>query len=379
MSRRSFLQQSLAVAGGLTIGSQWLGAEPAPLVESCVMPSPQWSVIPVVGDGKWIWNAPPKEGTGYLEPRSYSLSIGVEMEGIGNGQRIMATTPVPMAHPEQTIDEVKVETQGCEGAVRELAPGAGQLFMAAPGITKGQKISALVKYKLTLTKQFHNYRRDDFPEKQPEPPVDVRRSSLQDSPGIQTSSGEVRKLAAELIGQVTHPWDRATTFWHWVRKNIRPQIGSYTSVVAAIEKRLGDCEEMAGVFTALCRHVGIPARLVWVPNHIWAEFYLTDSDGKGHWIPAHTACYSWFGWTGAHELVIQKGDRVESPEQHTRVRLLEDWMQWQGRKPRARYVAELTPLPESEGKEAGPGARRKDENGEWKVVGTHPMDRYTRH
>ena len=71
---------------------------------------------------------------------------------------------------------------------------------------------------------------------------------------------------------------------------------------------------MSAVFVALCRAAGIPARLVWIPNHNWAEFYLTDKDGKGHWIPAHTACYFWFGWTGVHELVLQKGDRIRLPE-----------------------------------------------------------------
>ena len=47
--------------------------------------------------------------------------------------------------------------------------------------------------------------------------------------------------------------------------------------------------------------------------HNWAEFYLLDEQGEGHWIPAHTAAYSWFGWTGAHELVIQKGDNIRPP------------------------------------------------------------------
>src|SRR5205814_6505632 len=145
----------------------------------------------------------------------------------------------------------------------------------------------------------------------------------------------------------------------WIPRNIRPQIGSYTSVTAAVDNRRGDCEEMSAVFVALCRSVGIPARLVWVPNHNWAEFYLTDHQGEGHWIPAHTACYSWFGWTGVHELVLQKGDRLYVPEQHKQLRLLEDWLQGAGRKPRARYTAELTPQPPAEGADPGPGARRK--------------------
>ena len=44
------------------------------------------------------------------------------------------------------------------------------------------------------------------------------------------------------------------------------------------------CEERAAVFIAFCRAVGIPARLVWVPSHNWAEFFLVDNDGKGQWI-----------------------------------------------------------------------------------------------
>jgi len=338
---------------------------------------PAFSVIPVVGDGKWIWTEPPKDATGYLEPRSYELKIGIELEGIGDAQEISGTTPVPVAHPEQKIEDVHVTTSGCEAEVRELAPGVGQLLVKAPEIAKGQTISAMAHYRLTLFKQYHAYERDQFPAKQ-RPPNDVRKLYLQDSPGIQTKTKQLKALAAELSKSLEHPWDLARTFAEWVPKNIQPQIGSYTSVTAALDNRRGDCEEMAGVFVALCRAVNIPARLVWVPNHNWAEFYLTDSWGKGHWIPTHTACYSWFGWTGAHELVLQKGDRVYVAEQHKRLRLLEDWLQWGGRKPRTRYIGELTPVAAAEGEDAGPGARRKDAKGEWQVSGGHSLDKYVR-
>jgi hypothetical protein len=118
---------------------------------------------------------------------------------------------------------------------------------------------------------------------------------------------------------------------------------------------------------------------VWVPDHNWAEFYLIDEQGEGHWIPAHTACYFWFGWTGAHELVLQKGDRLRMPERGNRLfRLQEDWLRCSGRKPQVRYIAELTPLPASTGADPGPGARAKMANGEWKVVGKHPLDQYLR-
>ena len=122
----------------------------------------------------------------------------------------------------------------------------------------------------------------------------------------------------------------------------------------------------------------MPARLVWVPNHNWAEFFLVDSDGKGCWIPVHTASYFWFGWTGAHELVLQKGDRVDIPDRRGKERLLTDYMRYTGRQPKTRYIGRLTPKPPTEGAEAGPGAREKSETGQWKVVGTHELDRYMR-
>lgn len=346
---------------------------------------PAFSVVPVVGDGKWIWKDPPKDQTGYLEPRSYSLDVGIEMEGLGGATDVMSTTTVPVEHPEQKIEDVKIETRGCEAAIRVLAPGAAQLVLTAGQIAKGQIVSAVAHYKLTLKKEYHAYSAEQFPQKQ-KLPLEVERAYLQDSPGIQTKAPQVRALARELAAGATangtpskHPWDIARAFAAWIPKNIRPQIGSYTSVTACVDDRRGDCEEMAGLFVAMCRVLEIPARLVWVPNHVWAEIFLADRDGAGHWIPVHTACYFWFGYNGAHELVLQKGDRVDAPERHTRQRLLEDWTRWQGRGPRVRYTGKLTPLASEGSDDPGPGGREKDATtGEWKVTGSHPFDRYVR-
>ena len=169
----------------------------------------------------------------------------------------------------------------------------------------------------------------------------------------------------------------AQQFAEWIPKHIRPQIGKYTSVNAALEHRVGDCEEMSGVFVACAGRWAFP------PGWCGAQSQLGRVLSRGCRRPGaldsrHTACYFWFGWTGAHELVIQKGDRVQVAEQHKRVRLLEDWMQWQGRKPRSKYVAEFKPEPPAEGQDPGPGHRIKDATGEWKLVGDHPEDRYLR-
>ena len=375
-SRRDFLRFGMAAGLG---GLGWRAA--ASLTHrDRVNRTPAFSVVPVVGDGRWIWREPPEDETGYLDPRPYKLSIGIRLEGIGEASGLTITTTGPVEYPEQKIDDVELKPSGCEAKLRKLSEGAGQLLLSAPAIERGQVVSAVAEYRLTLFKQYQAYDRERFPVKQ-QVPVEIRKSYLQDSPGIQTRSKPLRELTAELTAKLPtlkHPWDLAQAFADWVPANIRPQIGDYTSVTAALEDRRGDCEEMAGIFVALCRATGIPARLVWVPNHTWAEFYLVDHDGAGHWVPAHTACYSWFGFNGAHELVLQKGDRILVPERRKLLRLLPDWTQFSGAAPRVSYTAELVPLPAETGGDPGPGARRKDEKGEWLVFGNHPLDRYVR-
>lgn len=334
-------------------------------------------IVPVVADGHWIWSEPPVGGRGYLAPRPYEASVGIQLVGTGPAEQIVATTPALIDWPEQKIDKVDIQTDGCRATIRSLSDEVCQLLLTAEGIQKGQTITAIAHYRLTLHKDYRGFNRGMFAYEQSFP-KEFRRRYLGESPGIQTRNKQVRDLAAQITGPLAQPWDKAEAIFQWVRANIRGRIQNYTNVLTALKKRIGDCEERAAVFVALCRASGIPARLVWVPNHNWAEFYLLDQDGKGHWIPSHTSCYSWFGWTGAHEMVLQKGDNVVIPEKRAPERLLTDWMQWQGSRPQVKFLGELTPLPAPPERDAGPGARRKDERGAWLTTDAHPLDPFLR-
>ncbi len=397
MDRRTFLRSSLATSGAMLGGgllshhlSAWgavagtpnggtsglLHASPAGAQET-FGPTPSYSIIPVVGDGKWIWTEPPQEKRGYLEPRSFSLRLGIEMEGTGPATQIKATTTAPIEYPEQRIEDLDIKTQGCQAEVATVGNGAAVLGLVAPAINVGQRISAYADYQLILYKRYDGFDAEMFPTEQAEPPREISEY-LGISPGIETMDRSVRQLCDQLCAGKEHPWERAEAFKDWVWENIEPQMQRYTSVKVALKKRIGDCEERSAIFVALARAAGIPARLVWVPNHNWTEFYLTDKEGKGHWIPAHTSAYSWFGWTGAHEVVLQKGDRHEVPYRRGKFRLIPDWASWSGSKPKIRWMAELRPEAKGELDDAGPGARSKDEVGDWKVVGDHPLDKYMR-
>ena len=358
MDRRSFLSASLGTLFWGDVLSSFAHA-----AELFSHAPAAFDVVPVVGDGKWIWNEPPKDEEGYLEPRPFELKIGIELKTSGKKSQVIAGTPVPVDFPEQKIEDQSIEKKGCDAEIRTLDNGAASLIVRSSH-SASKVVKATATFKLLLHKQYQRYSKDKFPPSQ-KLEDDIRSNFLGESPGIQSKAKEVKELAKQLSQDETHPWNKAQAFAQWIPRNIRGKPGRYTSVTAALKTRQGDCEEMSGLFVALCRASGIPARLILVPNHAWAEFYLVDNDGKGHWIPAHTACYFWFGWTGVHQLTLQKGDRILMPELNKTVRLQEDFVQSTGGRATPRFTAELRPLPRKPGDAPGPGAKRKEPTGQW--------------
>jgi hypothetical protein len=68
------------------------------------------------------------------------------------------------------------------------------------------------------------------------------------------------------------------------------------------------------LFIAACRASGVPARVVWGPEHTWAEFALADSVGKFVWIPADPSKERELGVINHFTPILQKGDRFSVPE-----------------------------------------------------------------
>ena len=354
IDRRRFVAAFATAIGGAYLNSP--STNSANVLQQQVFNQPAFSITPVVGDGEWIWTEPPEE-KGYLEPRDFEVSVGMHIQGNGDGKNLTATTVAPVQFPEQKILDVKIETSGCTAQLIALNETAGQLVLFADSIGDGQTVSALAKYKVRIFKSHFGFQKSMFPEEQNS--KHVPKQFLKNSPGIKCSATMVKEIAKKVAGELKHPWDKAEKFYQWVWENIKGVPGKYTSVEEAISKGRGDCEERACTFIALCRNVGIPARQVWVPSHVWAEIALHDEAGQWHWIPIHTAAYNWFGFTGAHELVLQKGDRVRLPQRKRTVRLIDDWYQINGARPKLKFVSTIEPV------EPGPGGRQKQTNGEW--------------
>ncbi len=376
VNRRQLLMASAAAGVPICFGP-WSPAVSSRQIRSVYVPPPAFGIQPVIFDGKWNWKDPPADETGYLDGRDFEVAVGVSWTGTGTATNLQGSTVAPVAFPEQKVLDVKIEkSEGCAAQLQKLSDGAGQLQAIAPRLERGQVISARAVYKLRISRVCLGYDRDRFPASQ-SVTQQMAAQALGNSPGIRADLRSVQVTADEITSRYDHPWDKAKKFYEWVWENIRGVTGPYTSVKTAMENRSGDCEERAGVFIALCRAAGIPARLVWIPNHSWAEFCLNDEQGQPHWIPSHTAAYNWFGWTGAHEVVLQKGDRIQVPGPNRTQRLIGDWYSFKGRRPKIEFTGSIKPLAPA-GQDPGPGKRNKDAQGAWNLVGDHPDDKIIR-
>ena len=333
--------------------------------------APTFSVTPVAFDGEWVWGKQPTDQKGWLDPRVFELEVGVRWRSEGNVRNLRFSTVAPVEFPEQRILDFRIAASpGCSARVVPISDTVGQLQIGLERMERGQQMEARAVYRLLISRYCPHFECSQFPAKQSYD-LSIREQGLGNSPGIQCDLDAIRAVIASIVNERDSAWAKAHKFYEWVWGNIRGRRGKYTSVQAALSRRVGDCEERAAVFIALCRAVKIPSRLVWVPGHCWAEFCLCDRSGKPHWIPAHTAAYRWFGWTGAHEVILQKGDRFSVIGKQSKVRLIADWYSFQGRRPAIEFFGELKPISRYDS-DPGPGRRRKNKEGGWDLVDKHP-------
>ncbi len=380
ISRRNALLAGLAGTGLGASGliTNRLFAKPENGISTASQVPATHAIIPVVSDGHYILDKPPADTEGYFFPRDYEVKVGMSFTANANSTNLTATTAAPVSFPEQEILEFEIEADGCQAEIIQLTETAAVLALSTGRIAAGQTVFAIAHYKMRVCMEYRAFEKERFPAEQNGAEKIFSKSVLRNGTGIRCNTKVVRDVVNEVIPQGTHPWDAAKIFHEWVFDHIKGVPCDYTSVEEAIQKGQGDCEERASVFIALCRAAGIPARLVWVPGHNWAEIGLIDQEGQPFWIPVHTAAYSWFGWTGVHEVVLQKGDNIYVKHRKKAFRLLDDWYRVEGPHLTALFKAGIIPQSTIRDDDPGPGQREKMANGVWELTGEHPKNEYMR-
>jgi transglutaminase-like putative cysteine protease len=243
--------------------------------------------------------------------------IGVTVRAPGAVTGILATTPVPMDWPEQTVKIVGEEKTANVGKIsyRTLDGGVKQMLVSIPKLNAGEEASAIVTFEVTR----HEILAPDETGVYQAPAKSSRELSkfLLPSPFIESTDAKVRMLAAEITAGKEPGWDRAAAVFDWVRENVKYEFAEQIKpAVQALQDRQGDCEELSSLVIALCRANKIPARAVWVPGHCYPEFYLVDDKGEGHWFPCQAAgADRQFGSMIEDRPILQKGDNFRVPEE----------------------------------------------------------------
>ncbi len=240
--------------------------------------------------------------------------FGLSITNPGHTHGIVATAPVPIECPEQTVELIQEELGNAVKGVKlkELKPLARQMVFKIASLEPGQDSTTALTYK--ITKQ---------PIQLPENPGRFVFDSnprgrlkyyLGPSPFIECKHDRIVKIAKTLgEDHADQPaWNQVEAIYDWVRENVEYKFDKQIhSCLDALDSGHGDCEELSSLFIAICRARDIPARAVWIPGHTYPEFYLSDEKGEGHWFPCQAAGSRQFGEMNERRPVLQKGDRYK--------------------------------------------------------------------
>jgi hypothetical protein len=293
------------------------------------------------------------EGSGrrFGEAKAKLYRVGVEIEASrGDCRDVLALVAVPWqcAEQEVRIVEQDVSPEVRQLTFRELDTGeVRQMVIQVPYLPAGTTAKAIVTFEVSTRPVLPPEATEPFviPQKLPS---DLR-PYIGISPLIETRHRKVRAVADEIFRNVdaqAPAWRQVEAIYDYVRDHVQYVEGrDDQSAAATLEEGKGDCHALTVAFIALCRARKIPARMVWVEDHCYPEFYLEDAEGNGHWFPCQSAGDRAFGEMPDPRVIFQKGDNFRIPERRgERLRYASDWARFLASpngQPKIRYVREL--------------------------------------
>lgn len=259
-------------------------------------------------------------GIRFGETRTVRLKVGIRIKTGGECKGIDASVPIPMEWPEQEVrvveEEISPDVRGVD--YRTLEGGVKQMLLSIPRLGAKETCEAILTLDIDR-KVILPPERTDIYQVPKSVPRDIKRF-LGDSPYIESRHPKIRTLAREIVKDKPNGWAQAEAIYDYVRANVEYRESDLKGAVDALKDKVGDCEAMTSLFVALCRAAKIPARMVWVTDHSYPEFYLVDDQNKGHWFPCQISGSRAFGEMPETRPILQKGDNYRVPESKERRR-----------------------------------------------------------
>jgi hypothetical protein len=253
---------------------------------------------------------------------------------------LFGTVPVPKEWPEQ---EVRIVDEQISSEVRRVTyrdvDGLRQMLFTIPQLPAATTAEALVTFEVTRKSVAppSNPAAFVFPDNVPR---DLR-VYLASSPGIDCRHKSIRDRAEEIVQGHEHVWKQVEAIYDWVRDNVQYRNGAFQGATAALQNGSGNKEDLVSLFIALCRAHKVPARTVWVVDHLHAEFYLQAGNGRGYWLPCQVAGTRDFGGISDHRPILQKGDSLKVPEDEKAQRFVPEHLTGRGGSPQVEFVRRI--------------------------------------
>jgi hypothetical protein len=278
---------------------------------------------------------------------STRIKIGVIVKATnGTVFNIVATAPVPTDWPEQ---HVKIVNEDVSSSVknltyRRISGGGGlkQMVVEIPQLSAGQEARALLT--LEVSRNIVIGPADTSIYKIPKKLDRQLQINTGPSPYIESRHPKIITAAKEAVADKETDWQKVEALYDWARDHVAFKNSELKGAVRALHDQEGGADELASLFIAMCRVHKIPARTVFVFGHCYAEFYLEDDDGQGHWFPCQTAGPRSFGGIDDTHPILQKGDNFKNPEKpKERQRYVSEYFTAAGRggKPQVQFVSEM--------------------------------------
>ena len=253
---------------------------------------------------------------------------GVIVEPGAAMENVQITIPVPMEWREQRILSINEERMNADMAsrieYRNLSGGAMEMVLQLGSVKPMRPLEVVVAFEL------QNY--ELLPPDNPGQYIVPTRTRvprectqyLEPSPTIESDNPIFAKMFTEITRDRKTDWDKVEALYSFVQSNVKyddqawnkPAKGALAVTRMPRGEWTGDCKDMSCLFVALCRGGKIPARIVRVPEHCYAEFYLEmKQEGRarnarpmGFWFPCQVSGTYSFGGIPEQRVILQKGD-----------------------------------------------------------------------
>lgn len=218
------------------------------------------------------------------KPRVYTIEYYAELINTGQSNIKRITINIPLIEdnfPNQKVDILNIYPQRCK--IVKNTKNRKDIKYIIKTIKPHEKMTFTVRCKVKVYDLFYNVDFNDFSQAN----YDKNSLFLKPQEYIESDSKLIKYVSFKIAGTEKNPYLVSLRLYDYLRENINFDFRAKLSgAEASLKNKLVGCSDAAGLYAALCRAYGIPARYC-------AGFYLGNIDMDDNKYHAVTETHAW--------------------------------------------------------------------------------------